>query len=437
MSTENVINNNSSLSKTVKTTSVVLIMVCIYIFLYIERPWETIRYLQNIPIERVYAICMIFIAFLHHKFKIVSSPTNKWVYGLLALHFILSPFAFSPSDAYDQSIKYAKMVILYLIMLSVADDEESLKMLVKVFVFSMLFYISHSLWEYHNGRHQVRMGISRMVGADFADPNTFGASVVLSLPFVYALLRTELNAFHRKWYYLYVILAVVCVVLTGSRSAFIALMFLLMLWIIVQQGKRRIKMLVAATVAVSALWVVMPAEKQERIRTLWDEDAGPENAHGSAKGRLNGWRVSWVMFKQRPFTGVGVGGENFIGYRVAKSIDQIAHPEEDYVPNEQSHVLYGQVLAEQGLFGAILFAGLVFSIARAVSVSRRVIALKLGVNSFLYLLGSAMIVALTLLLLLGFGGHNFYRPLWLWLAAWSGTLCMLAFKKGAVPKESR
>ena len=433
MSTENVINNDSSLSKTVKTTSVVLIMVCIYIFLYIERPWETIRYLQNIPIERVYAICMIFIVFLHHKFKIVSSPTNKWVYGLLALHFILSPFAFSPSDAYDQSIEYAKMTVLYLLMLSVADDEESLRMLVKVFVFSMLFYISHSLWEYHNGRHQVRMGISRMVGADYSDPNGFGASVVLSLPFVYALLRTETKVSHRKWYYLYVILAVVCVVLTGSRSAFVALMFLLMLWIIVQQGKRRIKMLVAATVAVSALWVVMPAEKQERIRTLWDEEAGPENAHGSAKGRLNGWRVSWVMFKQRPFTGVGVGGKNFIGYRVAKSIDQIAHPEEDYVPNEQSHVLYGQVLAEQGLFGAMLFVGLVASIVHTAFISRSRVALVPGVNNFSYMLSGAIIVAVLLLLLLGFGGHNFYRPLWLWLAAWSGGIAALVKRQQLQP----
>lgn len=404
-----------------KSYSIVLIMVCIYIFLFIERPWETIRYLHNIPIERPYAILLILVAFLHHKFKIVSSPTNIWVYGMLALHFILSPFAFNPSDAVDQSIEYAKMVVLYLLMLSVADDEKSLRILVKVYVFSMLFYICHSLWEYHNGRHQVRMGISRMVGADFADPNSFGASVVLSLPFVYALLRTEVIASYRKWYYLYFALAVLCVVLTGSRSAFIALMSLLLLWVFVQQGRRRIKMIIVAVLSVSVLWVSMPAEKQERIRTLWDEEAGPENAHASAEGRKIGWKVSWRMFKREPFTGVGVGGKNFIGYRIQNKID-----DEGEEAALQPHILYGQILAGQGIFGAILFLGLIVSIVSSVCLSIKVGANK---NSFFMLLGSAIIVSLLLLLVLGFGGHNFYRPLWLWLAAWSGSMLAIAKQK--------
>ena len=424
MTTDNQPYHNLYQQEGKKPLSIVLIMVCAYIFLYIERPWETIRHLNNVPIERVYAICMILVAFLHHKFKIVSSPTNKWVYGLLALHFILSPFAFNPSDSFDQSVEYAKMVVLYLLMLSVADDEESLRILVKVYVLSMLFYLLHSLWEYHNGRHQVRMGISRMVGADFADPNGFGASVVLSLPFVYSLLKTEISIKFRNFYYFYFIVAVICVVLTGSRSAFIALISLLLLWVFAHQGKRRIKMLIAAVLSISTLWICMPAEKQERIRTLWDEEAGPRNAHESAEGRLIGWNVSWEMFKQKPFTGVGVGGKNFIGYRMAHHID-----EDGQESPTQSHILYGQVLAEQGVFGALFFCGLVISVARSAFVSRRQKKQELETPCFTMLLGGAILISLLLLLILGFGGHNFYRPLWLWLAAWSGTLYMLAMRK--------
>ena len=350
-----------------KQYSIVLVMVCFYIFLFIERPWESIRYLHAIPIERPYAILLIIVALLHSKLKIVSSPTNKWVCGLLALHFILSPFAFNSSDAVDQGIEYAKMVIMYILMLSVADDEASLKLLVKTYVFSMLLYMLHSLWEYHNGRVEWRMGISRMlgVGETLSDPNAFGASVVLSLPFVYALLRTELNTLHRKSYYLYFALALVCVVLTGSRTAFVAFILLLLLWVIAQQGSTKIKMLVVAVLSVSVLWLSMPAEKQERIKTLWDEEAGPENAHDSARGRMEGWKVSWQMFKREPFTGVGAGGKNFIGYRMTHHIDP-----EGKESATQSHVLYGQVLAELGFGGALLLVGLVISIARAALVSR-------------------------------------------------------------------
>ena len=48
----------------------------------------------------------------------------------------------------------------------------------------------HSVWEYKNGRHVFRMGISRLVGVDktLGDPNSFGASIVYSLPFLELLL---------------------------------------------------------------------------------------------------------------------------------------------------------------------------------------------------------------------------------------------------------
>lgn len=406
---------------------VMLVMVCFYVFLCIERPWESIRYLQGLPIERIYAIVMIIVAFMCDRFKIISSPTNKWVYGLLSLHFILAPFAFNTGFAVDQGTEYAKMVVLYLLMLSVVDDENSLNIMVRAFVFSMMVYSLHSLWEYHNGRHQWRMGISRMVGAGitYSDPNAFGASVVLSLPFVYALLRSEFKSWLRNIYYGYFALAVICVVLTGSRTSFVALMAAILIFILFRQGKRRLIVLASGVIAVGVIWVAMPVEKQDRIRTLWDENAGPENATSSAEGRLIGWKVSWKMFKKVPMTGVGAGGDNFISYRMANNID-----DEGQESPTQPHVLYGQVLAEFGVGGAIFFIGLVVAILRCSLFSRSILKSLNSTNNFSFFLSGAIIASLVLLLLFGFGGHNFYRPLWLWLAAWSGGLYKITNLKG-------
>lgn len=399
--------------------SVIVIMVCVYIFLFIERPWESIRYFNNIPIERPFAIALILMAILHHKFRIVSSPTNIWVYGLLAMHFILAPFAFNTGDAIDQGIEYAKMVVLYLLMLSVADDEESLKILIKAYVFSMCFYMLHSLLEFHNGRHVYRMGIIRMVGVDstFSDPNAFGGSIVLSLPFAYALLKTEINKWLKNVYIGYFVLAIICVVLTGSRSSFVALLLLGLLWAIAQKGARKFKIMALVIPMLFIVWGLMPTEKQDRIRTLWNPEAGPENAQSSAEGRLEGFKVSWKMFKQVPFTGVGAGGNNFVGYRIANKID-----EEGHESATQAHNLYGQVLAEFGILGTLLFSGLIISIFRFCLTIRRHMSNCFYNDTFYYLMTGAIISSLVLLLFLGLGGHNFYRPLWLWLAAWSGAL---------------
>ena len=171
---------------------------------------------------------------------------------------------------------------------------------------------------------------------------------------------------------------------------------------------------VVALLSVSVMWVGMPAEKQDRIRTLWDKDAGPKNAQQSAQGRLEGFKVSWRMFKREPLTGVGVGGKNFVGYRMAHKIDDVGQESPT-----QAHVLYGQILAEQGVFGAILFCGLVVSVMRSAIVVWRA---KTDEVDFYSRMSKAILASLLLLLLLGFGGHNFYRPLWLWLAAWSGAM---------------
>lgn len=407
----------NNLNKPLKPLSAVLIMVCIYMFLVIERPWESIRYLHNIPIERTFAIAMILVAVLHSSFKIVSAPTNKWVYSLLALHFLLAPFAFNFGYSIEQGIEYAKMVVLYLLMLSIVDDEDSLRVLVKVYIFSMMFYVLHSLWEYHNGRVEWRMGISRMVGVDltFNDPNAFSGSIVLSFPFAYTLLKTEIKSSLRKFYGLYFIIGVVCIILTGSRTSFVTLVVLMLIWAITQQGKKKILIMSVVAFVLMIIWNVMPVEKQNRIRTLWNPEAGPENAQTSAKGRMQGWTASWKMFSQKPLTGVGAGGGNYIGYRVANNIDgEKGDP-------FQAHVLYGEVLAEFGLPGAFIFMGLVLSTLKCAWRSW-----KSPLNGFSRHLSPAIIMALILLLVLGLGGHNFYRPLWLWLAAWAGATYKLA-----------
>ncbi len=399
----------------------VLIMVCFYMFLFIERPWESIRYLNGIPIERTFAVIMIFWAFTVGRIKIVSSSINKWVYGLLALHFILAPFAQNSSSAVDQGIEYAKVVVIYLLMLSVVDDEASLKVIIKVYIFSMMIYVLHSLWEYHNGSYVWDMGIYRMVGVgrSYNQPNAFGASLVLSIPFVYTLFRLETKSILRILYTVYFGSVVLCLVLTGSRSSSIAFVFLLLLWVMLQHGKRKIVIFVVTLIAFSTIWISMPAEKQVRIKSIWDKDAGPANAQKSTDGRKLGFIAGWEMFRHAPFTGIGAGGDNFVEYRMEHL---------DGIP-EQSHNLYAEVLSAFGVVGAFFFIGLVTSTWRGCLKVRRFYLQSEMEKSFCFNISGSIIICLILLLLLGLSGHNFYRPLWLWMSAWVGSMMQIINQK--------
>jgi len=407
--------NNSALTQDTvvdeKKYSRVLMLLCFYLFLIIERPWESISYLHNIPIERIFAVLLLLVAFLSGKLHLRGVATDKWVLTLLGIHFILAPFSYLPSAGFDQGIEYAKMVVVYVLILSCCEDEADLRLIIKVFVLSMFIYVLHSFWEYTNGRYVYRMGISRMIGVDVLanDPNSFAASMVLSMPLVWVVYKTEINKWFRRLYIGYVLLALVCIVLTGSRSGTLALLFLIGLVILCQKGARRLKLAAVLILSILLVWAGMPEEKKERMRTVWDENAGPTNAHESTEGRSKGFHAGWEMFKERPLTGIGVGSMNFITYRVEHG-DGIA---------EQAHNTLGEILGEFGAMGLSLFIGLVASI---VKLFRSVLAAKRRETKgplFIYDLACAGIITVLLLLFLGVGGHNFYRPLWLWLAAWA------------------
>lgn len=403
--------------------SLLLLFIAGYLFLLIERPWESISFLRGVPVQLPYALIMIVIAIISNKLIVIKSPTNKWVFGLLALHFFISPFAYKFEYALSQTIEYSKIIIFYVLVLSAVEDEKDLNFIIKAYVVSMLLYVSHSVLEFYNGRHFYRMGITRMIGVDstYNDPNNFGESIVQSLPFVVVFFKTEAKKIYKLLCLGYLAMSVFCIIQTGSRTSFVALLIFFIILVLKQKGAKLFFFLMITLISVSVVWTNMPEEKKIRIQTLWDKDVGPKNAHSSARGRLVGLQDSWKMFKQKPLTGVGPGGRNYIGYKINNNIHESP---------TQAHVLVGEIIAELGIFGLILFVGLICSIIGSCLSAINIFKNNLEHGSeFCLLLSEAIIISTILTLFFGVGNHNFYRPMWLWLAAYSGVLYRVSYEK--------
>ena len=291
----------------------------------------------------------------------------------------------------------------------------------------MTVYMLHSLREYLGGRYAYRMGFARMIGVDksMGDPNTFAASILYTLPFIMPFWKTPgqqtrlsggaspLTTHHsspttlqdrestpstlmRFFLAGYVSLSVVCIGLTGSRSAFVGLL----LWgaIMVARSRWRWGLAVLALGCIPVLWGALPDSLQTRFETIVNPEVGPANARESAQNRLEGLEIGLNLWSQYPATGCGPGA-----WKVATG------------RKIESHNLFGQLLGETGTIGAVAFAGILLGFWLNL---RRIWRLyrehpEWG-RDFLYHVSTAIGMALFLLLFEGNFGHNLFRYSWLW-----------------------
>ena len=132
-----------------------------YMWLFIHRPFEVWPRLGDLRIERVYMLITL-AAWL-------CSSNKMWLSNRLNVAFLVffvalvaawlaSPFR----DACMQNVEdYAKVGVVYVLVITCVRDEQKLRFLMIAFLACMALYMTHSLWEYRNGRHGWRMGTAR------------------------------------------------------------------------------------------------------------------------------------------------------------------------------------------------------------------------------------------------------------------------------------
>jgi O-antigen ligase len=411
--------------------SLALWMAVCYIALYILRPWEmSFAWMNDFHFERVYAICMILAvlfslparALAGRPYSPLHSVTDLQTPAVLlfvAAMSLSTLFAYNFDAAWDKFYVAITVVAFFFVLRFVVRTPYELVFLATCYIVAMAVYLLKAQWEYfRNGRHDYTMGVTRLIGIEASQggPNALAISVVISLPIWLFLVmsRKEFTAgwpaFWRKLFApglaAYLVLAISSMVLTRSRTGFVTFVVFLGLVALRMRGvEKKVLAGLAGLVVLSGLWFVVSDEARNRIRTIWDPEAGPANAYASAMGRVEGFRAGLEMFNRNPFTGVGPG--NFIPYRVANV---------DGVPLE-AHNLVGQVLGETGICGAMVFVFLVsVTLINCRRASKPTCA---GLHSQGIANRFAVACRDTILLLLfeGLFDHNMTRFNWLWVAA--------------------
>jgi O-antigen ligase len=378
-----------------------------YLFLFIFRPYEYKPVLGEYHIERIYMIILLIAVFLSQKKRYIPHTISRSVVVFFMVMIISAIAGINFTNSYDFLSDYVKLLIFYFIIILTMQDEDDLRNFVLAYIGVMFLYAGKSAWEFFlHDRYTWAMGIRRMMGIDstYGDPNTFAASIVYSLPFLWAMIQCKFEKpWIRRMLWGYGLLALVCIISTGSRSGMIsALFFMLLVWF---GSSRKFALIVTLVFTLVITWHVMPDKYQGRFESIFVKGVVSGGADASAESRIEMLKMGIRMFEKFPVLGVGPGN-----FRYGWSLFGI-----DLQMN--AHNMYGMLLGELGFLGALAFVFLLYAIivthVRNIGQAKR---LHME-NSGLILISVASVQATLIMLFNGNFGGNLYRYNWLWIGA--------------------
>ena len=266
------------------------------------------------------------------------------------------------------------------------------------------------------------MGLWRMIGVGewMSDPNTFAASVSYGIPLllpVSILVKTKLQRYLLLSCFG---LAVLCIILTGSRTGMAGLVILV--FFLALLSKKRWKFILLLPVVSVIVWSNIPGDLQLRFLTLFDSSLGPINAQQSAESRGEFFWIAMDVWRANPILGVGPDG-----FRFASGVGQ------------PSHSLYAQVSSNLGLFGVVVFITILNAFMRNFLIGRKVYLKSSAPEDmkFSYYVLVGVTIAVLQLLFLGLGGHNLFRFTWLWYGAFSALALKFIFESQRIEVDEK
>jgi O-antigen ligase len=383
---------------------------------YIVQPGELYPHLAVLHLERMLAIFTLVSFFLHGN-RFIFPPITKWFLAFYGAMLASIPLAFWRGNSVGFCIFFLEIVFFHLLIVALLTSEERVKQFIITNVALVGWLAATALFMYETGHRMVAMGIERASGLTSAggDPNTLGLTLVCTLPLDLLLMAKDNAKWIRLLGLVVCVVSIVTVIVTGSRTSFFGMLFMVLL-LFIADWKRKLKFLPILLVALPLLWLAVPQQYKARYETVDNL-----KSDDSYQNRVLSWQGGVQMFLHNPIT--GVGPDNYTDANGSK-----------YWPGKgqkhwlNAHSLYFKLLGELGLLGVITFFGYLFQLFR---LNHRLTELlkDRGVSRMLQKYPLHCQMCLCLLLFAGYSQHNTYRSQWFIFGAISAAVACLQTEK--------
>ncbi len=306
-------------------------------------------------------------------------------YILLSLPLVTWP----GSVLRENLIEWIKVAFFFIFIVTLVRTQNQVKWIINIFMCCQTIRIIEPLYlhlttgYWGSSAHSIVDGklntLLRLSGApyDVVNPNQLAWVIVSMVPFLFYLLWKgnmwgKITALTLSPAFIY------CLLLTGSRSGLLCLIFVLI--IIVFLSKNKIRNLITASMIALPIAIVffgtIGSDIQTRYLSLIDSSVA---GAGTAQGRIDGLIRGIGSISNNPIFGNGLGTSKETNFNIVGGRAQITHD------------LYLEIFQETGLIGFILFVLFIIAILKGlVEAKRLLIAKKAGESDWLLRLVTAI-----------------------------------------------
>ena len=354
----------------------------------------------------------------------ISTPWGRRLAILIAVSILSLPFTKYPGSVLNQGLPSLIKVASFLFFcMFLCTTWQRLRTFVWAWVGCQIFRVMqpvfmHVTMGYWGDSAYMGEGdfLNRLAGApgDIVNPNGLGFIVASVLPFLHYLVMSQPRQRMLKLAYVLILAGMLYgLVLTGSRSAMLALAIdvLMIAW----RSKHRL--LVFSLIGITAAIAVnyMSADLIDRYESLVSDNT--RNA-STRQGRVSGAIGDFEFGLTRPVFGYGLGTSHEANWNMKH---------DRYI----SHDMYAETTIELGLVGLGILISYLAAIVGAVGESRKYLARappQADGYVFLSSLTSALRVWVPMAIIFFFAQYGLREPDWYLMGGIAGALWMLSKK---------
>jgi O-antigen ligase len=283
-------------------------------------------------------------------------PVLGWTLALLGWAWLGWTTTDYPGVVYDTVVEFTKVAGIILVAVNVLTSRARLRLFLVLFLGFFAFYPARGTliaYFFYGGGVEGRAAWNYA----YANPNDLGGMCLLMTALAAGVFVADRALWIRVCAFAGILLLPFVILLTASRGAFIALAACAAFALRGYLRKPRILAIGAAAIAMLAF--LAPHSVWVRLGTISDvtseSAAAKANDEGSARQRLEIWKVARTIVAENPVTGVGLGAypDAHFAYAQRPNFDPTAMGHRD------THSTYLSIAAQTGVPGLLIFLALV------------------------------------------------------------------------------